>query len=115
MLPCVEQPIPTGLCCLCRCVHAVKVGWQVCKPGVTEEEKAYVLFLSHDISMLRLFETFLETAPQLTFVLYVILQTNEIELFQGEWFCWQEQGGLSYESPLYGLTGWWHDPLNSCF
>ncbi|KYO48157.1 XK-related protein 8 [Alligator mississippiensis] len=72
---------------LSRCVHAVKVGWQVCKPGVTEEEKAYVLFLSHDISMLRLFETFLETAPQLTFVLYVILQTNEIELFQGFGIC----------------------------
>uniref|UniRef100_A0A7M4FTK3 XK-related protein n=2 Tax=Crocodylus porosus TaxID=8502 RepID=A0A7M4FTK3_CROPO len=72
---------------LYRCLHALKVGWQVRKPGATEEDKAYALFLSHDISMLRLFETFLETAPQLTFVLYVILQTNKIELFQGFGIC----------------------------
>lgn len=41
-------------------------------------------FLSHDISMLRLFETFLENAPQLTLLLYVILRTNKAEPFQGE-------------------------------
>lgn len=41
-------------------------------------------FLSHDISMLRLFETFLENTPQLTLLLYVILQTNKAEPSQGE-------------------------------
>jgi len=41
-------------------------------------------FLSHDISMLRLFETFLENTPQLTLLLYVILRTNKAEPSQGE-------------------------------
>lgn len=41
-------------------------------------------FLCHDISMLHLFETFLENTPQLTLLLYVILQTNKAEPSQGE-------------------------------
>ncbi|XP_009980972.1 PREDICTED: XK-related protein 8 [Tauraco erythrolophus] len=44
-------------------------------------------FLSHDISMLRLFETFLENTPQLTLLLYVIVRTNKLEFFQGLGLC----------------------------
>ncbi|KFZ67196.1 XK-related protein 8, partial [Podiceps cristatus] len=44
-------------------------------------------FLSHDISMLRLFETFLENTPQLTLLLYVILRTNKAEPSQGLGIC----------------------------
>uniref|UniRef100_A0A8D2N3Q2 XK-related protein n=1 Tax=Zonotrichia albicollis TaxID=44394 RepID=A0A8D2N3Q2_ZONAL len=40
-------------------------------------------FISHDISMLRLFETFLENTPQLTLLLYIVLRTNKAEISQG--------------------------------
>lgn len=40
-------------------------------------------FLTHDISMLRLFETFLENAPQLAVLLYSVLRTNKAEPSQG--------------------------------
>lgn len=49
-----------------------------------EEEQNHVAFLSHDISMLRLFETFLENTPQLVLLLYGVLQTNKAEPSQGE-------------------------------
>ncbi|NXS14576.1 XKR8 protein, partial [Neodrepanis coruscans] len=70
---------------LFRCLHALKVGWKVCwtKAAEEEEEQRHMAFLSHDISMLRLFETFLENTPQLTLLLYVILQTNKADLSQG--------------------------------
>ncbi|NWH94759.1 XKR8 protein, partial [Aegithalos caudatus] len=67
-----------------RCLHALKVGWRVCWAKAEEEdEQRHMAFLSHDISMLRLFETFLENTPQLTLLLYIILQTNKAELSQG--------------------------------
>lgn len=40
-------------------------------------------FLTHDISMLRLFETFLENAPQLALLLYSVLRSNKAEPSQG--------------------------------
>ncbi|KAM4757751.1 XK-related protein 8 [Cyanocitta cristata] len=67
-----------------RCLHALKVGWKVCWAKTEEEdEQRHMAFLSHDISMLRLFETFLENTPQLTLLLYIILRTNKAELSQG--------------------------------
>ncbi|NXQ91845.1 XKR8 protein, partial [Nyctibius grandis] len=67
-----------------RCLHALKVGWKVCwAKAEEEEEQSRMAFLSHDISMLRLFETFLENTPQLTLLLYVILRTNKAEPSQG--------------------------------
>ncbi|XP_050182168.1 XK-related protein 8 [Myiozetetes cayanensis] len=69
---------------LFRCLHALKVGWKVCwAKAEEEEEQRHMAFLSHDISMLRLFETFLENTPQLTLLLYIILQTNKAEISQG--------------------------------
>ncbi|KAJ7304194.1 hypothetical protein JRQ81_011726 [Phrynocephalus forsythii] len=68
---------------LYRCLQALKVGFHVChKEAATETQRAYAVFLSHDISLLRLFETFLESAPQLTLVLYIILHTSKTETFQ---------------------------------
>ncbi|KAL4629357.1 XK-related protein 8-like [Arapaima gigas] len=43
----------------------------------------FAIFLNHDLSMLRLIETFCESAPQLTLATYVMLRTNKAELFQG--------------------------------
>uniref|UniRef100_A0A8D0GIF5 XK-related protein n=1 Tax=Sphenodon punctatus TaxID=8508 RepID=A0A8D0GIF5_SPHPU len=73
---------------LYRCLHALKEGWRECRSEAASETKhGYAAFLSHDISMLRLFETFLESAPQLTLVLYVILSTNKVEISQGLGIC----------------------------
>ncbi|XP_062467353.1 XK-related protein 8 [Pezoporus occidentalis] len=73
---------------LCRCLHALKVGWKVCRAKEEAgEEQSHMAFLCHDISMLRLFETFLENTPQLTLLLCVILQTNKAEPFQGLGLC----------------------------
>nr|XP_020666210.1 XK-related protein 8 [Pogona vitticeps] len=91
--PDLRQELPTGwtlitlhvlqLGYLYRCLHALKVGFHVCRKEVaTETQRAYAVFLSHDISLLRLFETFLESAPQLTLVLYIILNTSKAEIFQ---------------------------------
>ncbi|NXU76499.1 XKR8 protein, partial [Oreotrochilus melanogaster] len=71
-----------------RCLHALKMGWEVCwAKREEEEERSRMAFLSHDISMLRLFETFLENTPQLTLLLYVILQTNKADTSQGLGIC----------------------------
>ncbi|XP_033925293.1 XK-related protein 8 [Melopsittacus undulatus] len=73
---------------LCRCLHALKVGWNVCRAKEEAgEEQRHMAFLCHDISMLRLFETFLENTPQLTLLLHVILQTNRAEPLQGLGLC----------------------------
>nr|XP_056702396.1 XK-related protein 8 [Euleptes europaea] len=68
---------------LYRCLHVLKVGFKVCRnEAATEVERGYAVFLSHDISLLRLFETFLESAPQLTLGVYIILHTGKAETFQ---------------------------------
>ncbi|XP_052389462.1 XK-related protein 8-like isoform X6 [Carassius gibelio] len=41
------------------------------------------VYLSHDLQMLRLFETFSESAPQLTLMMSIILQRGELELMTG--------------------------------
>lgn len=83
MVLCVGPSPPAGS--PHRCLHALKVGWKVCWAKAEEEdEQRHMAFLSHDISMLRLFETFLENTPQLTLLLYIILRTNKAEFSQGE-------------------------------
>uniref|UniRef100_A0A8B9GJR3 XK-related protein n=1 Tax=Amazona collaria TaxID=241587 RepID=A0A8B9GJR3_9PSIT len=73
---------------LLQCLHALKVGWNVCRAKEEDgEEQSHMAFLCHDISMLRLFETFLENTPQLTLLLCVILQTGAAEPFQGLGLC----------------------------
>nr|XP_034972769.1 XK-related protein 8 [Zootoca vivipara] len=66
---------------LYRCFYVLKVGFRVCRTKA-DKDIAYAVFLSHDISFLRLFETFLESAPQLVLGLYIILCTKKAEIFQ---------------------------------
>lgn len=77
---------PLGASCvLPRCVQGLQQGLLVWRQEVPSEfDVAYADFLSLDISMLRLFETFLETTPQLTLVLAIILQSGSAEYYQCE-------------------------------
>ncbi|KAM9038405.1 XK-related protein 8 [Sarcophilus harrisii] len=66
-----------------RCVQALKVGfslWRQEEPA--EIDLDYATFISMDISMLRLFETFLEATPQLILVLHITLCTGKVEYYQ---------------------------------
>ncbi|XP_074832760.1 XK-related protein 8 [Carettochelys insculpta] len=92
-----EQHRPRGPCLavlhllqlgyLYRCLHALRVGWRVCRAETASQEQHFAVFLSHDISMLRLFETFLESTPQLTLAVSIVLHTNKLEPFQGLGIC----------------------------
>ncbi|XP_076864296.1 XK-related protein 8.3 [Brachyhypopomus gauderio] len=42
----------------------------------------YVIYLTHDLSMLRLIETFCESVPQLTLMMYIVLRTNHARTMQ---------------------------------
>uniref|UniRef100_G1LXD2 XK-related protein n=1 Tax=Ailuropoda melanoleuca TaxID=9646 RepID=G1LXD2_AILME len=71
-----------------RCVQGLQQGllvWQQEAPS--EFDLAYADFLTLDISMLRLFETFLETTPQLTLVLAIVLQSGRAESYQWVGIC----------------------------
>ncbi|XP_064408224.1 XK-related protein 8 [Latimeria chalumnae] len=46
-------------------------------------DKGYAVYYSHDLSMLRLFETFLESVPQVILTVCIILHTSKIEPSQG--------------------------------
>ncbi|XP_069032291.1 XK-related protein 8.3 [Embiotoca jacksoni] len=65
---------------LCRQISAIRRGFRVWwrKEGGSE----YAVYLSHDLSMLRLIETFCESAPQLTLMIYVMLSTNKARTVQ---------------------------------
>ncbi|XP_004603774.2 XK-related protein 8 [Sorex araneus] len=70
---------------LYRCLQGLRQGFLVWRQEVPSEfDLAYADFLALDISMLRLFETFLETTPQLTLVLAIMLRSGRAENFQ--WF-----------------------------
>lgn len=43
----------------------------------------YAVYLSHDLSMLRLIETFSESAPQLVLMLTIMLQGDDLEPVTG--------------------------------
>ncbi|XP_028316761.1 XK-related protein 8.3 [Gouania willdenowi] len=65
---------------LCRHISAIfqgfKVWWR------KQEGSDYAIYLTHDLSMLRLIETFCESAPQLTLMIYVMLCTNKARTVQ---------------------------------
>lgn len=68
---------------LLRCIHALEVGFQAYrKRGQCPAYDCYAYYLTHDISMLRLFETFIENVPQLTLVLYIVLYNNGAATYQ---------------------------------
>ncbi|EDL80647.1 rCG31354, partial [Rattus norvegicus] len=72
---------------LYRCLHGMRQGLSMCCQEVPSEcDLAYADFLSLDISMLRLFESFLEATPQLTLVLAIVLQSGNAEYYQSVYF-----------------------------
>lgn len=42
------------------------------------------VYQNHDLSLLRLFETFLESAPQLVFMIFIIIQKNQVDFITCE-------------------------------
>ncbi|XP_064204796.1 XK-related protein 8-like [Anguilla rostrata] len=63
-----------------RHVSAIRQGFQVWWRGKQGSE--YAVYMTHDLSMLRLIETFCESAPQLTLMLYIMLRTNRVRVVQ---------------------------------
>ncbi|KAJ8378997.1 hypothetical protein AAFF_G00232260 [Aldrovandia affinis] len=63
-----------------RHVSAIRQGFQVWWRGKRGSE--YAVYMTHDLSMLRLIETFCESAPQLTLMLYIMLRTNRARTVQ---------------------------------
>lgn len=47
------------------------------------EGEGFAVYLSHDLSMLRLMETFSESCPQLVLMLTIILQRNQLDPVTG--------------------------------
>uniref|UniRef100_A0A3Q2QE86 XK-related protein n=1 Tax=Fundulus heteroclitus TaxID=8078 RepID=A0A3Q2QE86_FUNHE len=59
---------------LCRHISAIRQGFRVW--WRKEEGSEYAVYLTHDLSMLRLIETFCESAPQLVLMIYVMLTAS---------------------------------------
>ena len=49
----------------------------------TAKKEGIAVYLTHDLSMLRLIETFSESAPQLILMITVILQREDVEWVTG--------------------------------
>ncbi|XP_075961748.1 XK-related protein 8.3 [Anarhichas minor] len=75
---CVLHVLQLGF--LCRHISAIRQGFRVW--WRKEEGSEYAVYLTHDLSMLRLIETFCESAPQLTLMIYVMLHTNKARTVQ---------------------------------
>ncbi|KAJ8273435.1 hypothetical protein GJAV_G00101580 [Gymnothorax javanicus] len=63
-----------------RHIAAIMQGFRVWWHGKGGSE--FAIYMTHDLSMLRLMETFCESAPQLTLMLYIMLRTNRAETVQ---------------------------------
>ncbi|XP_031730699.1 XK-related protein 8.3 isoform X3 [Anarrhichthys ocellatus] len=63
-------------------ISAIRQGFRVW--WRKEEGSEYAVYLTHDLSMLRLIETFCESAPQLTLMIYVMLHMNKARTVQCE-------------------------------
>ncbi|XP_061597555.1 XK-related protein 8.3 [Cololabis saira] len=77
-LSCLLHVLQLGF--LCRHLRAIRQGFRVW--WRREEGSEYAVYLTHDLSMLRLIETFCESAPQLILMVYVMLRTNKARTFQ---------------------------------
>ncbi|XP_072320332.1 XK-related protein 8.3 [Eucyclogobius newberryi] len=77
-LSCLLHVLQLGF--LCRHFWVIWRGFRVW--WRKEDGSEYAVYLTHDLSMLRLIETFCESAPQLTLMLYVMLQTNKARTVQ---------------------------------
>ncbi|KAK2864753.1 hypothetical protein Q7C36_003907 [Tachysurus vachellii] len=65
---------------LCRQVSAIWQGFCVWWRG--EQGSEYTAYLTHDLSMLRLIETFCESTPQLSFMIYIMIVNNHARIVQ---------------------------------
>nr|XP_024657781.1 LOW QUALITY PROTEIN: XK-related protein 8-like [Maylandia zebra] len=77
-LSCLLHVLQLGF--LFRHISAIRQGFRVW--WRKEEGSEYAVYLTHDLSMLRLIETFCESAPQLTLMIHVILRTNKARTVQ---------------------------------
>ncbi|KAM9384802.1 XK-related protein 8.3 [Pholidichthys leucotaenia] len=77
-LSCLLHVLQLGF--LCRHISAIRQGFRVWWRN--KEGSEYAVYLTHDLSMLRLIETFCESAPQLTLMIYVLLSTNKARTVQ---------------------------------
>ncbi|KAG7218896.1 hypothetical protein INR49_019445, partial [Caranx melampygus] len=77
-LSCLLHVLQLGF--LCRHICAIRQGFRVW--WRKEAGSEYAVYLTHDLSMLRLIETFCESAPQLTLMIYVMLRTNRARTVQ---------------------------------
>ncbi|XP_022612973.1 XK-related protein 8-like [Seriola dumerili] len=77
-LSCLLHVLQLGF--LCRHISAIRQGFRVW--WRKEKGSEYAVYLTHDLSMLRLIETFCESAPQLTLMIYVMLRTNKAQTVQ---------------------------------
>ncbi|XP_067111421.1 XK-related protein 8.3 [Osmerus mordax] len=64
----------------CRHISAIWQGFRVW--WRRDQISEYAVYLTHDLSMLRLIETFCESAPQLTLMAYIMLYTNHARTVQ---------------------------------
>ncbi|KAG7499820.1 XK-related protein 8-like [Solea senegalensis] len=75
--------------CQLRLLHVFQLGIYIRHAGVVEmsvysfftkvcDPEGFAVFLSHDLSMLRLIETFSESSPQLVLMLTIILQRGQL-------------------------------------
>ncbi|XP_023116999.1 XK-related protein 8-like [Amphiprion ocellaris] len=73
-----------------RLVHLLQLGIYLRHAGVLElsvlscymkDHNGFVVYLSHDLSMLKIIETFTESAPQLVLMLTIILQEGRLDAF----------------------------------
>ncbi|XP_040909337.1 XK-related protein 8.3 [Toxotes jaculatrix] len=77
-LSCLLHVLQLGF--FCRHISAIRQGFRVW--WRKQEGSEYAVYLTHDLSMLRLIETFCESAPQLTLMIYVMLRTNKARIVQ---------------------------------
>lgn len=65
-----------------RHVSAIWQGFCVWWRG--EQGSEYAAYLTHDLSMLRLIETFCESIPQLSLMIYIMIHSNHARTIQCE-------------------------------
>lgn len=73
-------------------------------------DKDLVVYLSHDLSMLRLVETFSESAPQLVFMLTIILRRGQFDPVTGAEKI-NSQGIQNYRCGILNATAELFNPL----
>ena len=88
-----------------RYVHALYLGVQSRWRGDHERRHFYwrMMFESADISMLRLLESFLKSAPQLVLQLSIMIQASQVLPLQGQ-SSWTQYWTDSLEIPIFHLT-----------